>query len=317
MASARRSDVVPAPEARVDALVRQRGEATVARGREGRQDVDPPEEPGERPVEEGAERGQVAPERIRVRQQLRRAFDTASPWHARPCSVARRMPLQRPRQLASPVVGDAAHLVVDVGEPEPCSSSANASSPPAPPWPKLRRPEQRRAGGGGELRSRYPSGPRSGMPDSWRPLERSTSASSTDAGASGRSPSTGETQAAYSRASERASPMPLAPGDLGRLDVGVVEGHVAASRGEGERAAHRRRTFDVSGPRVAIRAAARAASESVSGSGASSQATAVALIGRQADPEAAARAAQRRVGARTRPAFRPLMRRMTSPTSQP
>ena len=61
---------VPGPEPPVDVAVSDRREASIARRRERRQDVDASEQASQGPVEQIRERGQIAPERIRVGEQL-------------------------------------------------------------------------------------------------------------------------------------------------------------------------------------------------------------------------------------------------------
>ena len=63
-------DVRPRPEPRIDVVVGQRGEPAIARRGERRQDVDATEQTVQRPVEQVAERAKIAPERIRIGQQL-------------------------------------------------------------------------------------------------------------------------------------------------------------------------------------------------------------------------------------------------------
>ena len=144
-----RADVGPATEARVDLAVGQRREATVTRGREGRQHVEPGEEAGERPGEQRAERRPGRP------PSESGYVSSCGPW--RTVSRACRPPwsgieaaahgLDEPR---GPLVGDAAHLVVDVGEADAVRVIGEGQLAARTPVPEAAWPEERRAGRRGE-----------------------------------------------------------------------------------------------------------------------------------------------------------------------
>ena len=111
--------VRPRAEPRVDLAVGQWREAAVARRRERRQDVDAPEQPVQRAVEEVAEGREVPAQRVRIRQQLRPGRDIADGHGA--CSLRRRASCaERVSSLARlDPVPRARHPLTD-----PCSSAA-------------------------------------------------------------------------------------------------------------------------------------------------------------------------------------------------
>ena len=151
------ADVRPGPEARVDLAIGQRREAAVARRRERRQDVHAAEEARQRAVQERPDGGQVAPQRVGVGQQLRPATHAVGPGRRSP---SRRVEAgaQGVHQPTCALVGDATHLVVDVGEADPVGIVAEGQLASRTGVAEAARPQERRARRRGDGEARSPSG---------------------------------------------------------------------------------------------------------------------------------------------------------------